>query len=143
MPQSGFEPQTDVQILVVPIDAALEQTPTATEATLLAVPVGVNMQLELLSVGFRANTLPIDAAAAVTFDLEWIDDSNSDAVTNLAAAYSMLAANATALVYNQVWRGSQILDAGDAVNAEFTVATPTTASEGAALIVEYRVLRHS
>lgn len=137
----GFEPQTDVQLVVVPIDAALETTPTATEATLLAVPDGVNFQVELLSVGFRTNTLPVDAVDAATVDIEWVDDSAADAVADLQATYNML--TATVLVYNQIWRGSQILDAGDAVNAEFTVTTPTTASEGAALIVEYRILRHS
>lgn len=139
----GFVPQTDVQILVVPIDAALETTPTVTEATLLAIPDGVNLQVELLSVGFRANTLPVDGDDPVTVDIEWIDDSAADVVANLAAAYNMLAAGSTVLVYNTIWRGSQILEAGDAVNAEFTVTTPTTASEGAALIVEYRILRHS
>ena len=81
----------------------------------------------------------------MTFDLEWIDDSASDAVANLEAAYNMLAAGSTVLVYNEVWRGSQILDPGDVVNAEFTgnVSTPATPSEGAALIVEYRVLQRS
>ena len=137
----GFEPQTDVQLIVVPIDAALETAPTVTEATLLAVPDGVNFQIELLSVGFRCNTLPVDAGVAVEFDLEWVDDSAADVVANLRIDYNMQ--TATVLVYNEVWRGSQILDPGDAVNAEFDVATPTTASEGAALIVEYRVLRHS
>ena len=137
----GFEPQTDVQLIVVPIDAALETAPTVTEATLLAVPDGVNFQIELLSVVFRCNTLPVDAGVAVEFDLEWVDDSAADVVANLRADYNMQ--TATVLVYNEVWRGSQILDPGDAVNAEFDVATPTTASEGAALIVEYRVLRHS
>jgi hypothetical protein len=139
----GFEPQTDIHIGVVPIDAAMETTPTITEAALLAVPDGANFQLELLSVGFRANTLPVDAGDPVTFDLEWIDDSAADVVANLLAAYNMLAAGSTVLVYNTVWRGSQVLDPGDVVNAEFTVSTPTTASEGAALIVEYKVLRHS
>lgn len=143
MPQGGFEPQTDIHLLVVPIDAALETTPTATEVCLLACPDNVNMQIELLSVGFRANTLPVDASNAVTLDVEFIDDSDSDGVTNIVTAYNMLAANATVLIYNQAWRGSQIMDAGDVINAEFTVTTPDTASEGAALVVEYRVLRHS
>jgi hypothetical protein len=141
----GFEPQTDVHVIVVPIDFCLEQTPLMNEVTLLSVPDGANFRLELISVGFRANTLPVDGSAVVTFDLEWVDDSDSSTVANLRAAYNMLAANATALVYNPVWRGSQILDAGDAVNAEFSglVSTPDTASEGAALIVEYRVLKRS
>ncbi len=140
----GFEPQTDIKILVIPIDAALEQNPTISEVTLLVCPDGANMQLELLSVGFRANTLPVDAGDPVNLDLEFINDSDSDSVNSIGTDdYDMLAAGSTVLVYNQVFRGSQILDPGDAINAEFTVSTPTTASEGAALIVEYRVKRHS
>lgn len=138
---SVFEPQTAVQILVIPVDAALEATPTIVEACLLACPVGANMQMEILSVGYRANTNVVDAGTT-TVDIEFIDDSNSDTVTNLQAAFDLT--GATVLVYNEVWRGSQILDAGDVVNAEFTTdGALSTASEGAALIVEYRVLRHS
>ncbi len=140
----GFEPQTAVRILVIPIDAALETTPTIGEVTLLVCPDGANMQLELLSVGFRANTLPIDGSNPCHLDLEFIDDSDSDSVNSIGTDnYDMLAAGSTILVYNEVYRGSQILDPGDAINAEFTVTTPDTASEGAALIVEYRVRRHS
>ncbi len=139
----GFTPQEDVHILVVPIDAALETSPTVAEVCLLACPDGSNMQMEMLSVGFRANTLPTDTTDPVTVDIEFIDDSNSDAVTTLESAYNMLTANTTVLIYNQVWRGSQILDAGDVINAEFTVTTPDATAEGAALIVEYRVVRHT
>lgn len=138
----GFEPQTDVNIIVVPIDAALEQTPTVVEACLLSVPDNANYQLELLSVNYTAVVLPVDAGVNVELDLEWVDDSASDAVANLVADYN-LQTGRTARVNNEVWRGSQILEAGDTVNAEFDVATPTTASEGAALIVEYRILRRS
>lgn len=137
------EPQTDIALAIVPIDAALETTPTVTEACLLACPKGVNLQIELLSVGFRANTLPVDGGNDVHVDIEFIDDSDGDSVTDLEENYDMLAAGSTVLVYNEVWRGSQIMDPGDVINAEFTVATPDTASEGAALIVEYRVLKRS
>ncbi len=138
---SVFEPQTAVQILVVPVDAALETTPTILEACLLACPTGANMQMEILSVGYRANTNVVDAGTT-TVDIEFIDDSNSDAVSNLGVAFDLT--GATVLVYNEVWRGSQILDAGDVVNAEFTTdGSLSTASEGAAFIVEYRVRRHS
>lgn len=137
----SFEPQSAVRLCIIPIDAALETTPTITEATLLACPDNVNMQIELLSVSFRCNTLPIDGSNDVDVDIEFIDDSNSDTVTDLIADYDLTAG--TVLVSNPVWRGSQILDAGDAINAEFTVTTPDTASEGAALVVEYRVLRRS
>lgn len=138
----GFEPQTDVQLVVVPIDAALETTPTITEACLLSVPDNANFQIELLSVNYTTVTLPVDAGVNVEFDLEWVDDSAADAVANLTADYN-LQTGPTARVNNEVWRGSQILDPGDTVNAEFDVATPTTASEGAALIVEFRILRRS
>lgn len=139
----GFEPQTDVALAIIPIDAAMETTPTIVEAGLLSVPNGANFRIELLSVGFRANTLPVDAGDDVHVDIEWVDDSAADAVTDLKVDYDMLAAGSTVLIYNEVWRGSQVLDPGDTVNAEFDVATPTTASEGAALIVEYRILKHS
>ncbi len=137
----GFEPQTDVQVIVIPIDSALETTPTTIEACLLACPDGVNMQLELLSVSFRANTLPADGGD-VDVDIEFIDDSASDAVTQLEENFSLK--GATVLINNEVWRGSQILDPGDVINAEFTTdGTVDTASEGAALVVEFRVLRRS
>ena len=136
----GFEPQTDVHITVVPIDSALEATPIITEQCLLACPDNEGLQMELLSVGYRANTLPIDSTD-LHVDIEFIDDSNSDAVTDLAENFDMAAA--TVLVYNEVYRGHQILDAGDVINAEFTVTSPSTISAGAALIVEYRILRRS
>lgn len=139
----GFEPQTDVRIGIIPCDMALETSPLITALTLLACPDGANMRMELLSVSFRANTLPVDSSNDVHVDIEFVDDSDSDSVTDLADNYDMLAAGSTVLVCNEVWRGSQILDPGDVINAEFTVTTPDTASEGAALIVEYRVLQHS
>ena len=139
----GFEPQTAVGLAIIPTDAALETTPTAVEVGLLACPDGVNCQIELLSVGFRANTIPVDSAGTGTIlvDIEFIDDTD-DSVTAIVSAYDVEAA--TALVYNEVFRGSQIMDAGDVINAQISSdGTHNTASEGAAWIVEYRVLRHS
>lgn len=123
---------------VVPCDAALETTPTATEVLLAACPDGAGYQLELRRIGFSAVTVPVDGTNVVTVDIEWVDDSAADAVANLKAAYDLEAA--TARVYNTVWEGSQILDPGDTVNAEFTVTTPDTASEGAGFIVDARIL---
>lgn len=143
MPQGGFEPQTDVHLLVVGIDDHLEQTPTQVEACLLICPDNAGFQLELLSVTYRANTLPIDGSNNVNLDLEFIDDSNSDTATNLVSAFELDGSGLTAVVGNELYRGSQILDAGDVINAEFDVSTPDTASEGAALVVEWRVLRRS
>ncbi len=139
----GFEPQTDIQCVVVPVGDHLNGTVTASEATLLSVPDGANFQIELLSVSFRTNTLPADGSA-VTVDIEWIDDSNSDTVANLLATYDLETAGSTVLINNEIWRGSQILDPGDAVNAEFaTDGTLTTPAEGPALIVEFRIKKHS
>ena len=138
----AFEPQSDVLLAVINIDPCLELTPTSVEAGLLVVPDGANFQIELLSVTYRANILPVDGSANVNIDLEFIDDSDSDSVTNLVAAYT-LDDNRTALIGNQVWRGSQIMEAGDALNAEFDTSTPDTKSEGAIFVVEYRILRRS
>ena len=140
----GFEPQTDVHFLAVSIDRVLVQSPdaAANEATLLICPDGANFQLELLGVSYSAVVLPVDGSNDVNFDLEFVDDSDSDAVTVLVAAYT-LDDNRTARVANEVFRGSQILDPGDTINAEFAVTTPDTAAQGAVLQVEYRVLRRS
>lgn len=140
---AGFEPQTDVQVVSIPCDMAWETTPTMKEFCLLTCPDNANMQLELLSVGFVADTLPIDSTD-LHVDVEFIDDSDgSDTATDLVENYDVEVANATAAIYNEMWRGSQIMDAGDVINAEVTSTSPSTASEGAAFIVEFRVLRHS
>ncbi len=138
------EPQTDVCIIVVDLDEIVAQSPNAAanEKCLLAVPDNANFQIEVLGVSYRANQLPVDASNNLNFDLEWFDDSASDASTNLITAYTM-DDNRSALIVNNVWRGSQILDPGDVLNAEFDVTTPDTAGQGCALIVEYKVLRHS
>lgn len=138
----GTEPQTDVHVLVIPADGACASTPTITELCLLACPDGANWQLEFKAVGVAAsNTAPADASA-VTVDIEWVDDSASDAVADLYTTYSLK--GITVLVYNEIWRGSQVLDPGDTVNAEFTTdGGITTPSKGLAFIVEYRILRHS
>ncbi len=138
------EPQTDVCLVVVPITDVLVQAPddSSNEQTIFGVPDGANFQIELLSVSYVAQVLPVDAGANINFDLEWVDDSASDAVANILATFT-LDDSRTAVIVNPVWRGSQILDPGDTVNLEFDVTTPTTGAQGAAVIVEYRVLRHS
>lgn len=128
-------------IFAVPCDSAFETTPTTVEVGLLACPDDLGVQLELNYVGFRANTIPVDSAGTGTIlgDLEFIDDSDSDSVTNLKAAYDFEAA--TALVNNTVWSGAQVLDPGDAINMEIASdGTHNTAAEGAALIVMGRIL---
>lgn len=136
------EPQTQVTVIPIPVDVCMSVIQSLiTEVTLLSVPDNVNYRMELLGVGIRANVIPVDAGDAATVSIEWVDDSNGDAVADLEADFNLLTIDA--LVYNQIWRGSQLLDPGDSVNAEFTVATPTTASQGASLIVESRILQRS
>ena len=53
----GFEPQTDVQIITIPCDAALETTPTIGELCLLGVPDEVRV-VELLPLGYPADPGP-------------------------------------------------------------------------------------
>ena len=137
-----WAPQKSVQLTVVPCDAAMETTPTISELCLLGCPDNAGFQLELLSVSFRANTLPVDGTNDVHMDLEFIDDSDSDGVTTLVTAYD-LEDDTTVLIMNEVYRGSQIMDPGDVINVEFDVTDPDTASEGAAFVVEFQVLEHS
>lgn len=132
-----------VGLLTVPIEAALEATPTATEICLIACPDNAGYQIELKSVTYTAHTLPIDAGG-VLVDIEWVDDSNGDAVADLKAAFDLTVGGSVARVGTEVWRGSQILDPGDTVNAEFaTDGTLSTAAVGPAFIVEYRILEKS
>ena len=131
-------------LYMVPCDAAFETTPTIAELGLAACPDDLGVQLALQYIGWRANTLPVDGTNVVTADIEFIDDSDSDTVTNLVAAYNFLAAGPnTALVNNTVFVGWQILDPGDVVNAEFAITTPDTASEGAAFVVMGKILKVS
>lgn len=138
----GSEPQTDVHIAVIPCDGAFATTPTLKEVCLLACPDGANYQLEFKGVSITAVIIPVDASQALTIDIEWVDDSETDAVADLKTTFNALT-GITARVNNEIWRGSQVLDPGDTVNAEFTSTTPDTASTGAAFIVEYKVLKHS
>jgi hypothetical protein len=132
-----------VNFHIVPIEAALEATPTATEVALLIVPDNAGYQVELKSITYTAHTLPIDAGG-VLVDIEWVDDSAADAVTDLKAGFDLTVGGSVARVGTEVWRGSQILDPGDTVNAEFTTdGTLTTAAVGPALQVEYRIIEKS
>lgn len=125
-----------VQIAVVPWTNNVGGTDKDTELTLFAVPDGVNMSVELLSVGVCNHT----GGTNLVMDLEWVDDSDSDTVANLAAAFDL--DDLTDRVYNQIWRGSQQLDAGDSVNAEITV-TDSSSLVGLSFIVEYRIIERS
>jgi hypothetical protein len=144
----GFTPQTDVQVLCLPIDKFLIASPlTGTGAgtgsvdiCLLGCPDQQGYVLELLSVGYVAHTLPSDNGA-VNVDIEFIDDSDGDSVNQIFENFDLTAGDAR--VVNMIWQGSQILDPGDVINAEFTTDGSITAGHGQSLIVEFRVLKRS
>lgn len=144
MPVGGFEPQTDVRLAIIPADGAFFTAPVIDNIGMLGVPDGANFQLELLSIGVIAVTIPTDTSNPITLTINWCDDSAADAVAALnAAATSFNMLTITALVYNQICRGSWILDPGDSVNGVVTATTPDADAAGVAFIVEYRVLKHS
>lgn len=128
---------------VVPFDSAMETTPTTNMVPLLACPQGLGMQMELNYVGFRAQTLPIDATDPITGTVNFVDYSNSATVTALVTAYNFKVANAVAVTMNTIFQGKQVLDPGDVVNLAMTVTTPDTASEGAGILVVGRILSMS
>ncbi len=136
-----YQPQSDVQVIIIPVDGHLETSPTEVEATLLVCPEGSDTQLELLSVGFRANTLPGDSSD-VTVNIEFIDDSAGDGVTTIGAGTHNLKSG-DALVNNELYRGNQILDPGDAINAEITTDGLDIPAQGACFVVEFRMKRHA
>ena len=141
----GNTPQTDVQVLCFPIDKFLIASPlTGTTGSLdlclLGCPDQAGYVLEFLSVSYVAHTLPADGSA-INVDIEFIDDSDSDTVTDLLENFDLT--SGTARVVTQIWRGSQILDPGDVINAEFTTDGSITAGHGQSLIVEFRVLKRS
>jgi hypothetical protein len=139
------EPQTDVCLAVVPITDVLVTSPgPLTEATVFAIPDGANFRIELLSVTYVANVLPVDGAN-LNFDLEYVDDSDSDTPADLLATFTM-DDNREALIGNLVWRGSQIMEAGDVINLQYDTdesGAISTAGQGVAVVLEYKVLRHS
>ncbi len=106
------------------------------ELTLLAVPDGVNMSIELLSVGVCAHT----GGTTLLADLEWVDDSASDVVALLATAVDI--DDITDRIWNEIWTGTQRLDPGDTVNLALT-GFDTGSSVGYTFIVEFRIVERS
>lgn len=130
--------QTNITYITVPAEAMFETSPTVAELTLLACPDNEGVKLALRSIGVVFHVVPVDGTNNVMADIEFVDDSDGDAVTNLKAAFDF--EGLTARVYNEIWRGRQIMEAGDTINVEADITTPDTAGAGAAFIVGYEVL---
>ena len=58
--------------------------------------------------------------------------------TNLAASYDLGAGSIREM--REIWRGSQVMNPGDTLNAEIASHTDTTAGQGYSFVVEYKVL---
>lgn len=123
------------QVAIVPWQNNVGGTDKDTEVTLMAVPDGALMSVEVLGVGFVAHTL----GTTLVMDLESVDDSDSDSVTTHASAVSLVG---TARVNTQVWNGKVRLDPGDSFNAECTVTDSGTMA-GPSFVVVYRVVEWS
>lgn len=130
--------QTNIIYVPVPAEAMFETSPTIAELTLMACVDNEGVKLALRSVGVVFHTVPVDGSNNVKGDLEFVDDSDGDSVTNLKAAFDFT--TCTARVYNEIWRGRQIMDPGDTINMEADITTPDTAGAGACFIVGYEVL---
>ena len=63
--------------------------------------------------------------------------------SNLIAGVNLLVANHTLRQLNEIWSGSQIMHAGDTLNAEIAAQGNGTQGVGASFVVEYRVLSYS
>lgn len=139
----GDEPQTDVQIVPVMLGDPITAN-TVTDRVVLTCPDNEGAQLEFKSLSFACTTVPADADGVVTADIEFVDDSAADAKANLNASAVDLE-SLTAIVNNEAWRGSQLMDPGDAINIEFTndSAAIDTAVVGLVAILEFRVLKRS
>jgi len=141
MAGKGFR---DTFLINVPVaDVILHTIPVGADVGLLVIPDGFNESVELLSIAIAANQLVVDGSNVATLDIEFHDDSaNSDA--NLVAAFNLLAAGGnTVLEGTTIWQGSQIMDPGDRLNAEFTLTTPDTAGLGYHFTLECRIVSRS
>jgi len=132
----------DIFLVNVPIpDIILAAAPTGTDVGLLLVPCGFHESVEVLSISVAANVLAIDGADPVTLDIEFYDNSTTT-LSNLVATVDLEAIN-PAPGGTTVWFGTLVMDADDALNAEFTRTTPDTPGEGYHIVLECRLVARS
>ena len=128
----GAKAGSPVLLTVVPWGGNVGGTDLDAEVTLFAVPNYAAHSVVILSVTYCNHTV----ATTLTCDLEWVDDSDGDAVASLISAVNLVG---TARVSQTIWRGYQVLDAGDSLNIAATVTT-TASLAGASWVVEYRIV---
>lgn len=143
-----WAPQKAVQIVPVSIPStALIVSVQTKDVLLFSCPDNAGFQIEVLSVSVTAAVAPIITTGTATLDIEHVNDSDgSDTKGEIgggdAVAYDL--EGLTINVVNEVWRGSQVLDPGDSINAEcVTGTTVATAAVGLIFLVEYKILERS
>ena len=138
------EPQSDVQIVCVNLTFTNNVTNTI---PLLAVPDGVNCQLELLSIHtLIGDTFPVGATLSLRYGKT--DDSDDQAETLLGAGTINPETGgdlgSADFVSTKFTRGSIILDPGDMVYAVCIASSgAVTFQNDISAVIEFRVLRHS
>ena len=137
-----------IHFMHVPIDnEALKTTPVPAAAVLpvFAAPNIPNNRVEVLYVGMTcAGVLAVDAADTILVNLSYHDasaDTDTTLVTGAAGAAGDLKAAYMAVIREvyTLFQGVQSLDPGDTLVAPMTITTPTTAGDGYAFVVAYRV----
>ena len=137
-----------IQFLIVPLDNEyLKAVPVPDDGSqiIFGCPSVPNCRVEVLSISWCAVTLPIDGADPVTQNLVFHDasaDADTTLLTGAAGALGDLLAAAGIAVANEfvtIWHGVRSLDPGDTIRADLTIVTPTTAGEGGAWLIAYRI----
>mgnify|MGYP001565540638 CR=1 FL=1 len=137
-----------IQFMVVPVDNEyLKAVPVPDDGSqvIFGCPSLPGCRVEVLSISWTAVTLPVDAADPVTVTLNFHDasaDTDTALLTGAAGALGDLLSAAGISVANEfvtVWHGVQSMDPGDTIRFDLTVVTPTTAGEGGAFLVAFRI----
>lgn len=140
-----------INFSVTPVDGQAVFTtpvPASPVPVIFAAPSSPNVRIEVVSISVIANILVVDAADPITVNLVYHDasaDADTTLLTGGAGALGDLKA-AGGLSANEaltLWTGAQSLDPGDSIRAPLTITTPTTAGEGYAFIVGYRVKEYN
>ena len=137
-----------LQFMVVPLDNEYgKATPVPDDGSqiIFGLPSLPNSRAEVYSVSWTAVTLPVDAADPVTTNVVFHDasaDTDTTLLTGAAGALGDLLSGAGISVANEfvtIWHGVQSLDPGDTIRIDLGIVTPTTAIEGGAFLVAYRI----
>lgn len=138
-----------IKYVIVNIDnEALKASPIPSGGALLpvfSVPNIPNCSVEVVSVSLTAGILATDGTNDLLLNLSFHDKSAASNTTlltgaNGAAGDLKAAGGFTVFEGLTIWKGSQVLDAGDSIHGILTITTPDVAGDGYHFTVGYRVL---